>query len=163
MNREQDGELAARRWPALPRMRACTEQLADRDAKAQAGPRRSLFQTCANPDCCSGWLHLWRSRQAPVFEGGWSCSSACTAARVASAVRRELDGRVRCRGDSPPSHSAWSGDARTGLDYLGPVAPGARCAAGGRSRTSGPLAGAPAGSERAVGHAERWGCSGAAR
>ncbi len=93
VNREQDGKLAARRWPAHSNA-GLQERLADREAKAQAGPRRSLFQTCANPDCCSGWLHLWRSRQAPVFEGGWSCSSACTAARVASAVRRELDGRV---------------------------------------------------------------------
>ena len=25
--------------------------------------------TCANPRCSSGWLHLWRSREAPVFEG----------------------------------------------------------------------------------------------
>jgi hypothetical protein len=68
--------------------------LADREAEVHDGPRSTLFQTCANPDCSSGWLHLWRSRQAPVFEGGWSCSSACTAARVASAVRRELDGRA---------------------------------------------------------------------
>jgi hypothetical protein len=28
-----------------------------------------------------------------VFEGGWTCSPACTAARVHKAVRRELDGR----------------------------------------------------------------------
>ncbi|MGB9408226.1 MAG: hypothetical protein WCA89_11860 [Terracidiphilus sp.] len=71
--------------------------LADREAYARAGAharaRSGLFVTCANEGCGSGWLHLWRSRQAPVFEGGWSCSAACTAARVASAVRRELDGR----------------------------------------------------------------------
>jgi hypothetical protein len=60
----------------------------------QTRARSALFQTCANPDCGSGWLHLWRSRQAPVFEGGWSCSATCTAARVASAVRRELDGPI---------------------------------------------------------------------
>ena len=57
----------------------------------------------------------------------------------------------RCAGDSPASHSAWPGDARTGLDYLRPVAPGAGCAAGGRSRAVGPLARAPAGSERTAG------------
>jgi hypothetical protein len=57
------------------------------------GIRPGFFQTCANPCCESGWLHLWRSRSAPVFEGGWNCSAACTAARVAAAVRRELDGR----------------------------------------------------------------------
>ncbi len=59
----------------------------------QAGSRPSLFETCANPMCGSGWLHLWRSRTAPVFEGGWNCSAACTAVRVAAALRREMDGR----------------------------------------------------------------------
>jgi hypothetical protein len=66
---------------------------ADRQANARARARGGFFETCANPHCGSGWLHLWRSRMAPVFEGGWSCSAACTAARVAAAVRRELDGR----------------------------------------------------------------------
>jgi hypothetical protein len=93
LNRIGGGELAAAGWPSyleadLP------ERAADRDAKAHTGTRSSLFQTCANPGCGSGWLHLWRSRQAPVFEGGWSCSSDCTAAQVASAVRRELEGRT---------------------------------------------------------------------
>jgi hypothetical protein len=69
------------------------ERLADPRAGAHASARNSLFETCANPGCGSGWLHLWRSRSAPVFEGGWNCSAACTAARVGSAVRRELDGR----------------------------------------------------------------------
>ena len=55
--------------------------------------RSGVFETCANPGCGSGWLHLWRSRQSPVFEGGWNCSPDCTAARVATAVRRELEGR----------------------------------------------------------------------
>jgi hypothetical protein len=55
--------------------------------------RNALFETCANPGCGSGWLHMWRSRQAPVLEGGWSCSAACTAALVTAAVRREMDGR----------------------------------------------------------------------
>jgi hypothetical protein len=56
-------------------------------------PRGGIFETCANPGCGSGWLHLWRSRSVPVFEDGWSCSAECTAAQVAAAVRRELDGR----------------------------------------------------------------------
>lgn len=56
--------------------------------------RSGLFETCANPGCGSGWLHLWRSRSAPVFEQGWNCSPECTRARVEEAVRRELDGRV---------------------------------------------------------------------
>jgi hypothetical protein len=58
-----------------------------------AGARGGLFEICANPGCGTGWLHLWRSRSVPVFEGGWNCSAACTAERVASAVRRELAGR----------------------------------------------------------------------
>jgi hypothetical protein len=55
--------------------------------------RGGWLETCANPGCGSGWMHLWRSRSAPVFEGGWNCSSRCTAARLAVAVRRELEGR----------------------------------------------------------------------
>jgi hypothetical protein len=55
---------------------------AGRAGRRTARTRSALFETCANPGCGSGWLHLWRSRQAPVFEGGWNCSAACTAARV---------------------------------------------------------------------------------
>ncbi len=69
-------------------------------ARTEGGPVRipaslgtGILPTCANPHCKSGWLHLWRSRQAPVFEGGWCCSAACTAARVEAAVGRELDAR----------------------------------------------------------------------
>jgi hypothetical protein len=57
------------------------------------GARGGLFETCANANCGSGWLHLWRSRTAPMFEGGWNCSAACTMERVTAAVRRELEGR----------------------------------------------------------------------
>lgn len=56
--------------------------------------RPGIFTTCANPDCGSGWLHLWRNHSAPTFEGGWSCSPECTADLLGSAVRRELDGRT---------------------------------------------------------------------
>jgi hypothetical protein len=52
-----------------------------------------LFETCANRSCGSGWMHLLRSRSAPVFEGGWNCSAECTSARIQAAVRRELEGR----------------------------------------------------------------------
>jgi hypothetical protein len=69
------------------------DALAGRAAGEQSRARSALFETCANPDCGSGWLHLWRSRGAPVFEGGWSCSARCTAAQVSAAVRRELDSR----------------------------------------------------------------------
>ena len=62
-------------------------------AGAGADFRPGLFETCANPGCRSGWLHLWRSRSVPVFEGSWTCSSDCTAARLRGAIYRELDGR----------------------------------------------------------------------
>ena len=62
-------------------------------ARIPAGTRTAILPVCANPRCSSGWLHLWRSRETPVFEGGWSCSAACTAARVRAAVGRELDAR----------------------------------------------------------------------
>jgi len=52
-----------------------------------------LLPTCSNPACVSGWLHLWRKRSAPVFEGGWVCSAACTSARIEAAVRREMEGK----------------------------------------------------------------------
>jgi Type II secretion system (T2SS), protein E, N-terminal domain len=61
---------------------------------------RGLLLTCGNRACRSGWLHLWRSRSGPVFEGGWNCSSDCTAERVAAAVRREMD----VRGTGPQAH-----------------------------------------------------------
>ena len=77
--------------------RSFTHTLAGARAAAEApaapGSRLGLFETCANPGCGSGWLHLLRSRSAPVFEGGWSCSPNCTRALLASAVRRELEGR----------------------------------------------------------------------
>jgi hypothetical protein len=59
----------------------------------EAGFHHGLLQACANPRCSTGWLHLLRGRSRPVFEGGWSCSAACTAERIETAVRRELDGR----------------------------------------------------------------------
>jgi hypothetical protein len=63
-------------------------------APAQAASRLRFLTTCANPGCSTGWLHLWRSRSAPIFEGGWSCSAACTQARVTAALARELEGRT---------------------------------------------------------------------
>lgn len=64
-------------------------------ADFESAARPGIFAGCANPDCGSGWLHLWRSRSAPLFEGGWSCSAECTRAAVEAAVRREMDGRTR--------------------------------------------------------------------
>lgn len=54
---------------------------------------KGLFETCANPACSSGWLQVWRSRSAPVFEDGWTCSPQCTEHVVRTAVARALDGR----------------------------------------------------------------------
>jgi hypothetical protein len=90
--------------PAASAPRAAVEEQAARGARGwarteggpvriPAGFGRSILPTCANPHCQSGWLHLWRSREAPVFEGGWCCSPACIAARVEAAVGRELDAR----------------------------------------------------------------------
>jgi len=64
-----------------------------RKGAEMATRQRGLLLTCANPRCGSGWLHLWRSRSGPVFEGGWNCSAACTSARIEAAVRRETEGR----------------------------------------------------------------------
>ncbi len=86
-----EATLQERQRQVVEALRA--EALGGRDGEANSRARNTLFTTCANPSCGSGWLHLWRSRQAPVFEDGWSCSAACTAAQVAAAVRRELDGR----------------------------------------------------------------------
>lgn len=52
----------------------------------------ALVPTCSNRNCRSGWLHLWRNRTSPVFEGGWTCSTACVRERLAAAIARELDG-----------------------------------------------------------------------
>jgi hypothetical protein len=78
-----------------------------RDSNARPGSREvsgpgrgGILSTCANPACSSGWLHLWRSRSGPVFEGGWNCSSDCTASRIEVAVGREMGGRIA----SPPLH-----------------------------------------------------------
>lgn len=59
----------------------------------EGGKYDSMFPTCANPGCRSGWLHLWRSRQKPVFEEGWTCSPECLKERVAAAVTREMAGQ----------------------------------------------------------------------
>jgi hypothetical protein len=63
-------------------------------AEPSAGTKRGWLESCANPDCRTGWMQLWRSRTAPIFESGWSCSPGCTEARVREAVRRESRGRT---------------------------------------------------------------------
>jgi Type II secretion system (T2SS), protein E, N-terminal domain len=62
---------------------------------SEDGNKRSAWlETCANPECRTGWMQLWRRRSVPVFEGGWSCSPGCTEARVRAAVVREGKGRA---------------------------------------------------------------------
>jgi hypothetical protein len=60
----------------------------------------ALLSVCANPKCATGRLHVWRNRTAPVLEGGWSCSSGCTHARLAQLMRREGEQRS----PFPPTH-----------------------------------------------------------
>jgi Type II secretion system (T2SS), protein E, N-terminal domain len=64
-----------------------------RTVSSAEGKRGGLMQSCANPQCRTGWMQLWRSRSGPVFEQGWSCSPECTEARVRAAVMRENKGR----------------------------------------------------------------------
>jgi len=99
-----EGPIASRPAPRLaPRLAEQESWPSGREAvdgppKPQA--RRGLLETCSNPACRSGWLHLWRSRSAPVFEDGWSCSPVCTATLVEAAVRREFG----ARGAMPEAH-----------------------------------------------------------
>ena len=62
-------------------------------SRFRAPARQGILTTCAHSGCGSSWLRLWRSRSAPIFEGGWSCSAACTEGLLEAALRRETDGR----------------------------------------------------------------------
>ena len=77
--RDQAASSAGETWPG----------------QSRAGERPGILRTCANPRCSSGWLRLWRSREAPIFEGGWCCSPECTRERVEAALGREMDARGR--------------------------------------------------------------------
>jgi hypothetical protein len=44
---------------------------------------------CGAIGCTSGWMKPWKSRQRPVFEGDWACSTRCLHAMVNAAVQRE--------------------------------------------------------------------------
>ena len=68
------------------------ELVATAPAQNQA-PGSSLFPRCANPGCTTGWLRLWRSHRAPIFEGRWACSGECTGELVRAAIEREMNGR----------------------------------------------------------------------
>jgi len=79
--------------PVLSQAVSGRERLVEGPDPRRERPRLGLLEACSNPGCGSGWLHLLRSRSAPVFEGGWTCSAECTRERMHAAVRRELDGR----------------------------------------------------------------------
>ncbi len=77
----------------LSSMQEITPRTAFRPKDREGLSRGTIFSTCSNVNCESGLLHFWRSRSAPVFEGGWMCSPACTLARLEAALRREMEGR----------------------------------------------------------------------
>lgn len=83
--------------PSLPLPPARAAAAPPAPAGLGARMRSGWFETCANPACRSGWLHLWRSRSTPVFEEGWTCSPECTRERIGMAVARELEGRSAAR------------------------------------------------------------------
>ncbi len=98
LKRNSAGDVRGVAWDGLFDPRSGEEATLAVPLPCRAGhvpslTRRGLLETCANPSCGSGWLHLFRSRSGPVFESGWNCSAECTTARVWAAVRREQDGR----------------------------------------------------------------------
>jgi hypothetical protein len=60
---------------------------------AQAAAATTFLPHCRNAKCKSGWMKLWRSRQAPILEGMWACSAACMQELVQTAVLREMSER----------------------------------------------------------------------
>lgn len=75
-----------------------TAGLDTENIKAKPTFESQLIGRCSNPDCHSGWLHLFRRRTRPIFENGWTCSPECTEERLGQAVRRELAGWVPAQG-----------------------------------------------------------------
>ena len=61
-------------------------------SESQLSPKTAapLFPQCGNQKCKSGWMKLWRSRQAPVLERKWACGPACMQEMVQSAILREV-------------------------------------------------------------------------
>lgn len=87
------GRRTARRDPPGPANSEPARDAASFERAPGRAGRPGFFETCANPRCGSGWLKLWRSRRAPVFEGGWCCSPRCMRAQIESSLGRELDTR----------------------------------------------------------------------
>ncbi len=95
--RSRTSEPRAKADPVAPFGEWSALQATDKTRHTWAGVPPGIFPVCANPHCRSGRLRLWRRRTAPVFEGGWCCSSGCTAVQVEAALRRELDAWGGCR------------------------------------------------------------------
>lgn len=62
---------------------------ADIDREGARGTGR-VFSHCANPRCGTGWLQLWRGRNAPNFGGRWACSTPCLQELVLAAIVSEM-------------------------------------------------------------------------
>lgn len=96
------GAAAPRRLPVVQEdtpatIRSQTNTQPSWPGRAAGARRTGILATCANPQCRSGWLHVWRSSETAVFEGGWCCSEGCTVAQVQAALAREMDGWGKAR------------------------------------------------------------------
>ena len=58
---------------------------------ASSHPASRWTETCANPECRTGWLRLFRSRAFPRFEKKWVCSATCMERVIADAVRGQIE------------------------------------------------------------------------
>lgn len=81
--------------------------VAGRSVGARTSPSPSAWERwtrilprCANPRCATGWIHVWRRRRVPGFEGQWACSPECMEELVAQALRREMGANSR----APAAH-----------------------------------------------------------
>lgn len=77
----------------MPLLNAAKKIASRQQTGEGSSPRRNLFATCANRGCASAWLHPLRSRSAPIFEEGWTCSAECTRAVIEAAIYREMGDR----------------------------------------------------------------------
>src|ERR1700761_5986623 len=58
---------------------------------ASPHPESRWTEICANPDCRTGWLRLFRSRAFPRFKGKWVCSATCMERMIADAIRGQIE------------------------------------------------------------------------
>jgi hypothetical protein len=84
---------SSEREPQADEMESSRSRYPEQAGQNRNGSKRGLFSSCADPQCDTGWMRLWRNRTVPVFEGGWSCSPECTARLLDAALVRELEAR----------------------------------------------------------------------